>query len=49
MFKHEEFRDIEVESDDGAEDEDDPMSLDGVDIDKISPVLENFKKGCGKF
>ena len=49
MFKHEEFRDIEVESDDGAEDEDDQMSLDGVDIDKISPVLENFKKAVENF
>ena len=49
MFKHEESKDLDEESDDDAEDSDDKISLGGIDIDKINPVLENFKKAVENF
>ena len=49
MFKHEESKDLDEVSDDDAEDSDDKISLEGIDIDKINPVLENFKKAVENF
>ena len=48
MFKHEEINEEECETDDDS-DEDVNIDINGIDLNKIKPVLEKFKKSVENF
>ena len=48
MFKHEENNEEDCETDDDSDD-DVNIVIDGIDLNKISPVLDKFKKAVDNF
>ena len=48
MFKHEDINEEECETDDDS-DEDVNIDINGIDLNKIKPVLEKFKKSVENF
>ena len=49
MFKHGEAVDEEDENDEESDDDDDMFASDGVDAEKIKPLLEKFRKAVDNF